>query len=126
MRMTVSLVLTGKQYFLDQQSDGNLCVYKGSDPSRNQGEVWCSGGGSKGSKSVYSTVLQADGNLCTYATSGREADQASTPAWCSGTPVCAENPCPLWAAMRDDGRFCVHHGSSCSSASAKEVWCSTR
>lgn len=28
-------------FFLMLQSDGNLCLYRGSDPSNNNGEIWC-------------------------------------------------------------------------------------
>jgi hypothetical protein len=35
-------------YFLAVQDDGNLCVYRGSGPSDNQGEIWCSGTNGKG------------------------------------------------------------------------------
>lgn len=109
------------QYFVTQQSDGNFCVYKGSGPAHNEGEVWCSGGDTAG-PGQYSTVLQMDGNLCTYATS---ASQSLAPTWCSGTPVCAKNPCQLWAALQDDGRFCVHHGATCTDGHDTEpVWCS--
>jgi len=29
-------------YFLILQSDGNMCIYRGSGPNDNQGEIWCS------------------------------------------------------------------------------------
>jgi hypothetical protein len=35
-------------YFLSVQGDGNLCVYRGSGPTDNQGEIWCSGTNGKG------------------------------------------------------------------------------
>src|SRR5262249_12506057 len=56
------LVSENKQFFLIQQTDGNLCVYKGSSPSDNRGGLWCHnkvGGGPS------FTVMQGDGNLCT-------------------------------------------------------------
>ncbi len=110
------------QYFVTQQSDGNVCVYKGSGPAHNQGEVWCSGGDTVG-PGQYSTVLQTDGNLCTYRLS---ASQDSASVWCSDTPVCAEHPCQLWAALQDDGRFCVHRGATCTNGhdTTEPVWCS--
>lgn len=119
-----SLQAPGKQLFIDQHSDGNLCVYKGSSPAHNEGQVWCSGGNMAGGKGTYSTALQADGNLCTYAVS--EHSETSAPVWCSGSPVCEDTPCELWAALRDDGRFCVHYGSTCTSADGKDVWCSPK
>ena len=112
------------QFFLDQQSDGNLCVYKGSGPAHNQGEVWCSGA-DKAGPGQYSTVLQTDGNLCTYANAATSSSQDSAPVWCSDTPVCAEHPCDLWAALGDNGRFCVHRGATCNEGhEAAPVWCS--
>ena len=112
------------QFFLDQQSDGNLCVYKGSGPAHNQGEVWCSGA-DKAGPGQYSTVMQTDGNLCTYANAATSSSQDSAPVWCSDTPVCAEHPCDLWAALGDNGRFCVHRGATCNEGhEAAPVWCS--
>jgi hypothetical protein len=35
-------------YFLSVQGDGNVCVYRGTSPSDNQGGVWCSGTNGKG------------------------------------------------------------------------------
>ena len=35
-------------YFLSVQGDGNVCVYRGTSPSDNQGAVWCSGTNGKG------------------------------------------------------------------------------
>ena len=35
-------------YFLILQDDGNMCVYRGSSPNDNQGEIWCSGTNGKG------------------------------------------------------------------------------
>lgn len=32
----------GSNYFLALQSDGNMCVYRGTGPSDNQGGIWCS------------------------------------------------------------------------------------
>jgi hypothetical protein len=38
----------GSAYFLSVQGDGNVCVYRGSGPSDNQGEIWCSETNGKG------------------------------------------------------------------------------
>ena len=32
----------GGNYFVILQDDGNLCVYRGTSPSENQGNIWCS------------------------------------------------------------------------------------
>ena len=105
-------------------SGAGRCIYKGSGPGSNGGEVWCSGG--HGPVGTYSTILQDDGNLCTYPGT-LAADELRSPqaSWCSGSPVCVGKTCQLWASLGDDGRFCIHHGSSCSSAPAgPAVWCS--
>jgi hypothetical protein len=141
-------------FFITQQEDSNLCVYKGSGPTDNKGEVWCSGGGAHPTL-AFATVLQTDGNLCTYPPAAVHLEsrskepqtdpttalttevwspsaQESSSVWCSGSPVCKEKPCQLWAALGDDGRFCVYHnddGAPCqtksrSSATNPPVWCS--
>ena len=38
----------GSIYFLSVQGDGNVCIYRGSGPSDNQGNIWCSGTNGKG------------------------------------------------------------------------------
>jgi hypothetical protein len=30
-------------YFLKVQTDGNMCIYRGTNPADNQGNIWCSG-----------------------------------------------------------------------------------
>ena len=35
-------------YFLTVQDDGNVCVYRGTSPSDNQGGIWCSGTNGRG------------------------------------------------------------------------------
>ena len=47
-------------YFLSVQGDGNLCVYRGSGPSDNQGGIWCSGTNGKG-QSPNSAFAAANG-----------------------------------------------------------------
>ena len=32
----------GSWYFLVLQDDGNMCIYRGSNPNNNQGAIWCS------------------------------------------------------------------------------------
>jgi hypothetical protein len=33
--------ITGSFYFLILQDDGNMCIYRGSNPNDNQGGIWC-------------------------------------------------------------------------------------
>lgn len=35
-------VLPQSNYFLILQDDGNMCIYRGENPSDNQGKIWCS------------------------------------------------------------------------------------
>jgi len=69
--LTVGQYITSpsKNCFLVQQSDGNLCLYKGSDPSNNQGFLWGSLSASQPTGN-YFTILQSDGNLVTYKGTG--------------------------------------------------------
>ena len=75
---------------------------------------------------AFKTVLQADGNLCTYPIGAGSA----APVWCAfqAPAPCQKSPCQLWAALGDNGRFCVYHGAVCSVAGSKAagtpVWCS--
>lgn len=120
-------------FFITQQDDGNLCVYKGSGPGDNKGLVWCSGGADHHLPAQpFATVLQTDGNLCTYSSTST----GHRNVWCSNTPVCKAKACSLWASLGDDGRFCIHRtaaGATCpttlpgaptSTSSSPPVWCS--
>ncbi len=46
-------------YYLILQDDGNMCVYRGSGPSDNQGKIWCSdtNGKQQQSSSTYTAAL---------------------------------------------------------------------
>ena len=68
------LVSDNKSYFAVMQSDGNLAVYKGTDPSHpdrnapNNGFVWGSvqAGRYPANQGQYFAVMQSDGNLAVY------------------------------------------------------------
>jgi hypothetical protein len=47
--------------FLTLQDDGNMCIYRGTGPSDNQGEIWCSG----------TNGQQQDANPAYVATAGK-------------------------------------------------------
>ena len=48
----------GGNYFLILQDDGNMCIYKGSGPSDNQGAIWCSN--TNGQQRESNTTKKAD------------------------------------------------------------------
>lgn len=101
-----------KQAFVDMQGDGNVCVYKGSDPSHNAGLIWCSGTKQAGAE----LVMQGDGNLC--------ARVNQSESWCSGSSVPSCTNCPFFARVSDVGRgICVYKGSP-ESPPADPHWCS--
>jgi pathogenesis-related protein 1 len=68
------LVSDNKSYFAIMQADGNLAVYKGTDPDHpdrnapNNGFVWGSvqAGQYPASQGQYFAIMQADGNLAVY------------------------------------------------------------
>jgi len=100
--------------FVDMQTDGNLCVYRGSSPSSNAGMLWCSG--SKGA--ALDASMQGDGNLCV-----RSAGEPS-PVWCSNTNVPGCTDCPFFAQVSDEGHgLCVYRGFVGEDHSAA-LWCS--
>ena len=101
----------GKRYFAIMQTDGNLCVYKGT-PQSMQGGVWCHN--KTWSKGPFVTVMQADGNLCTYL--GTPAGYQAN-LWCSGKV----GGSPSYLTMQDDGNLCVYKGAPNQSGGA--VWC---
>lgn len=78
------LVSPSGDYYLVQQSSGNLALYSGSAPSSNPGTpVWQSyGNGSGGS---FWTIMQSDGNLVTYPGTGPTLAGAPGAIWSSGT-----------------------------------------
>src|SRR5438067_1913039 len=55
------LVSGNGQYFVIMQSDGNLCIYHGSDPAHQGAFVWNSG--KAPGAGVYGATMQNDGNL---------------------------------------------------------------
>jgi hypothetical protein len=101
----------GNRYFAIMQTDGNLCVYKGT-PQSMQGAVWCDN--KTWSRGPFVTVMQADGNLCTYVGTPT-VYQANL--WCSSKVAGS----PSYVAMQDDGNLCVYKGAPNQQGGA--VWC---
>ncbi len=98
-------VAENEDYFVTMQSDGNLCVYRGSGPQDNRGFVWGSLSRSKPDGDYY-TIMQDDGNLCTYKGTGPSDNQGFI--WNSGVTASGGH---FIAYMRDDGSLCVYKGT---------------
>jgi hypothetical protein len=113
------LVSDNKQFFLVQQSDGNLCTYKGSGPSDNHGGLWCHNRTASGSNGQFYTVIQGDGNLCTYRGTGN-GDQRGGMTWCT---MALAGGGQFFMVQQSDGNLCVYKGSG-PSANTGQVWCS--
>ena len=47
-------------YYLILQDDGNMCIYRGSSPSDNQGNIWCSG--TNGKQQAANSAMVASKN----------------------------------------------------------------
>lgn len=98
-----SLVSKNRQFFAIMQSDGNLCVYRGT-PGNQGPYMWGSqataGGG------AFFTIVQGDGNLCTYF--GTPNQQG---AYLWGSQALGDGG-QFFLVMQDDGNLCVYKGSS--------------
>lgn len=107
-----TLVSINQQFFAVMQSDGNLCVYRGTP--QNQGAyMWGSqaiGGGGQ-----FFTIVQGDGNLCTYY--GTQSQQG---AYLWGSQALSDGG-QFFLVMQDDGNLCVYKGTGLSDQGAF-VW----
>ncbi|HEX3099147.1 MAG TPA: tectonin domain-containing protein [Usitatibacter sp.] len=110
------LVSDNKAFFVIQQSDGNLCTYKGSGPSDNHGGLWCHN--KVGAGGQFYTVMQGDGNLCTYSGTGL-GDQRATD-WCTMALGAGGQ---FVMVQQGDGNLCVYKGTS-PTDNRGYVWCS--
>lgn len=100
------------RYYAIQQTDGNLCVYKGT-PQGSQGLLWCHNKVMAGGPFI--TAMQSDGNLCTYKGT-RDGYQAGL--WCTN----AVSPGGQYVlVMQDDGNLCVYTGTP--TQYVKGLWC---
>lgn len=110
------LVSSNKRYFAIMQSDGNLCVYKGPDPSHNGGLAWAAGSESAGEDACF-TVMQGDGNLCVYR--GTDPDNNKGLLWGATRPQSYGN---YFAVMQDDGNLCVYDGTGPKDSHGDAIW----
>lgn len=67
------IVSPSRTAFAIIQSDGHLCVYRGSGPGDNRGGIWCNGAPGPGGQ--YFVTMQADGNLAVYRGTGPRDNQ---------------------------------------------------
>jgi hypothetical protein len=67
-------------YYAIMQSDGNLVVYEGAAPPRQNGVIWAANGGL--ATGAYYAVMPDDGNLVVYQ--GASPAEQGSAAWASG------------------------------------------
>ncbi len=107
-----TLAANNQQFFAVMQSDGSLCVYRGTP--QNQGAyMW--GSQATGGGGQFFTIVQADGNLCTYY--GTQSQQG-TCLW--GSQALSDGG-QFFLVMQDDGNLCVYKGTGLSNQGAF-VW----
>jgi hypothetical protein len=114
------LVSNSGYFNLIMQSDGNLCVYRGTDPSNNKGAVWCCANKSKSDGPFFAT-MQDDGNFCVYK--GTDPSNNKGGVWCCANKSRSDGP--FFAVMQDDGNFCVYKGTDPSNNKGV-VWSTTK
>ena len=69
------MVSGNNRFYLDFQTDGNICTYGGNQPAPNGGSMWCIYTQGTGGKLF---AMQTDGNLCLY-------DINNVSKWCANT-----------------------------------------
>lgn len=107
-----TLVSNNRQFFAIMQSDGNLCVYRGT-PENQGAYMW--GSQATGPGEQFFTVVQTDGNLCTYY--GSLGNQGNY-LW--GSQALADGG-EFFLIMQDDGNLCVYKGTDPSNQ-GQFVW----
>ena len=100
------------RYYAIVQTDGNLCVYRGTPQATGAGgAIWClqrtAGGGQ------FVLAMQSDGNLCEYV--GTRSGYSGN-LWCSNTR--GQN----FLVQQNDGNLCVYRGASPANQGAA-LWC---
>ena len=105
------LVSSNGAFFSIMQTDGNLCIYRGSkpvqgfEPTKDDGPaIWCSGKTSPGG--VFNAVLGRTGNFCVYR--GPGPSTSFPPVWCSNT---AGSSGDYFATLRVDGNLVIYTGT---------------
>jgi hypothetical protein len=70
--------------FVIMQSDGNFCIYQGTDPGHNLGLYWAISGAARPEGS-YVATLRNDGTLAVYA--GSDPNSIAAPLWTNAAPA---------------------------------------
>lgn len=99
------LVSAQKGFFAIVQGDGNFCVYRGSSPGDNKGNVYCRPGRSSGA-GAYFAAVQGDGNFCVYRGTG--------PGDNKGAITCSNSAGfkgDYFLIMQGDGNLVVYRGT---------------
>lgn len=103
-------------FFAVLEADGQLRIYRGNTPAKQQGVLWASGRG--GERGHFFALVQTDGNFCVY----RGDSLARNQGWLWGTQLTAEGG-QFHAVLNNDGSLCVCTGTDPSLA-AQPVWSS--
>lgn len=94
-----------KAFYAIQQTDGNLCVYRGTPQARGPGgAVWCHM--KHGAVGEFITSMQSDGNFCTYRTARGAVQGGAT--WCT---MALSPGGQYFAIQQNDGNLCVYRGT---------------
>jgi hypothetical protein len=105
MREGDFLVADNRSHFAMMQGDGNFCVYRGSSPSDNKGNIYCRPGKGSGGGAYYAAV-QSDGNFCIYRGTGPDDNKGVIS--CSNS---AGFPGAYFLIMQGDGNLVVYRGT---------------
>jgi hypothetical protein len=110
------LVSDNKAFYVTQQGDGNLCVYKGSGPGDTAGYLWCNM--KTGANGQYYVTQQGDGNLCVYKGSGPNDSKGYH--WCNMKTGAGGQ---FFTIVQGDGNLCTYRGTGPSDNRGGQ-WCS--
>jgi hypothetical protein len=94
-----------RNFYLIMQFDGNLCIYRGSDPAHNNGYVW--GTQKTDAGKAFFAVMQVDGNFCVYK--GTSMSDNRGLVWCA---MCNRPGGSYFAMLQDNGVLTVNTGDS--------------
>jgi hypothetical protein len=91
------------RFFLILQSDGNLCIYRGSGPNDQHGLLWATMRTAEGG--AFFAIMQSDGNLCVYKGTG----PADNHGYVWGSQSSWSDPC--FTVIQNDGNLCIYRGT---------------
>lgn len=90
--------------FVVLQTDGNLCLYSGTDPAHNTGLIWSSGVTS--TVGNYFAIMQSDGNLAIYKGTGPSDNQGFL--WSPGLSLGTSS---YFTTIQDDLHISIYEGT---------------